>query len=382
MNMHDSSGKADPHDHRNGEHWKHGRWQHGDWPAEWQARRRFFMRRISCLLLLGAASLAFLVVGLVALALRYRSEPIGGFEAMAVFCGLPALVVMIIFFAIGQSFRRFATPLADLMAAADAVAGGDLSVRVPERGRGYMSRFVARFNRMTAELERAEQVRRNLTADVAHELRTPLHILQGNLEGVLDGVYEPTREHTKAMLDETRLMAQLVDDLQTLSLAEAGQLPLHPQTLPVSDLLDDVATRFAPAATDQGVVLKVHPDEDVPDLTVDPVRMDQVLSNLVANALRHTPAGGRVTLSARDVSGGVELLVADTGSGIDPADMPFIFDRFWRGDRSREHGSGHAGLGLAIARRLVEAHGGTIMVTSEPGEGSEFVIRLPHSHPV
>jgi two-component system OmpR family sensor kinase/two-component system sensor histidine kinase BaeS len=238
-----------------------------------------------------------------------------------------------------------------------------------------MARLAARFNRMTAELERAEVARRNLTADVAHELRTPLHILQGNLEGVLDGIYQPTDDHITAMLDETRLLSRLVDELQTLSLAEAGQLPLHPRTLPAADLLADIAARFAPAAADAGIDLDVTPAPVALKVNVDPDRLDQTLSNLVSNALRHTPAGGRVTLAAQKAPGGVELVVADSGVGIDPADLPFVFDRFWRGDRARSRGG--AGLGLPIARRLVEAHGGRIDVSSRLGMGTTFTVWLP-----
>ena len=340
------------------------------WSAEeWAARRQDFRRRF--------AVLVGLLVGLIVLAVTSAERlGIGSAEAIIVLC-LTVPVALLILFSIGMvAFRRVGSPLADLMAAADAVADGDLSVRVPEGGRGDMARLTARFNRMTAELERAEQGRRNLTADVAHELRTPLHILQGNLEGVLDGVYEPTREHVAAMLDETRVLSRLVEDLQTLSLAEAGQLPLHRRPVPAVDLLEDAATRFVGAAAEAGVTLKVLPGDESLLVDVDADRLDQALSNLVANALRHTPAGGRITLAARPADGGVALAVADTGAGIDAADLPFIFDRFWRGDRARGRRGG-AGLGLPIARRLVEAHGGAVEVASEPGAGATFTIWLP-----
>jgi two-component system OmpR family sensor kinase/two-component system sensor histidine kinase BaeS len=359
-----------------------------EWPAAWAARRRYFMLRFVSAAILAAFFLLTLLIGVMILAFSLARQgsmgPAEGLLVLTCFV-VPALIVMI---AVGVlAFGRVGSPLADLMAAADTVAAGDLSVRVPERGRGDMARLAGRFNRMTAELERAEEGRRRLTADVAHELRTPLHILQGNLEGVLDGVYEPTRDHVADMLDETRLLARLVDDLQTLSLAESGALPLHRQTLPAADLLEDAVTRFMGAAVDAGVTLKVRSGDDAPVVTVDPDRLDQALSNLVANALRHTPAGGRVELSAVAVPGGVELSVADTGVGIGPADLPHVFDRFWRGDRSRKReedgqfgGSrrpGGTGLGLPIARRLVEAHGGTIRVESELGTGTTFTIFLP-----
>jgi two-component system OmpR family sensor kinase/two-component system sensor histidine kinase BaeS len=269
------------------------------------------------------------------------------------------------------------------MAAADAVAEGDLSVRVPESGPRDFRRLAASFNHMVEELERADQRRRNLTADVAHELRTPLHVIQGNLEGILDGVYEPTEAHLEATLDETRLLARLVEDLRTLSLAEAGQLPLHVETVDVGELLADAQTSFSGQAEAAGIDLRLEIAEDGPaggPLRVrgDVGRLDQVLGNLLSNAIRHTPRGGSVALRAAPIQGGVRIAVCDTGAGIPAEDMPYIFDRFWRGDRARTRGGGAgSGLGLAIARQLVRAHGGRIGVESTVGEGTTFTIELP-----
>ena len=298
-------------------------------------------------------------------------------------CVVP-LVFLLLVFALGSlAFRRVGAPLAEIMSAADAVAGGDLSVRVNPSLPGEFGPLAASFNHMTEELSRAEQQRRSLTADVAHELRNPLHVIQGNLEGMLDGVYEPTPETLTATLEETRLLARLVSDLQTLSLAEAGQLPLHQVGFSAADLIADVATSFSGQAAEAGVDLQWEAAGQGPELELnaDYDRLDQVLSNLVANALRYTPSGGRITLLARPSPAGVTLEVADTGEGIPPEDLAYIFDRFWRGDRARTHREGvGSGLGLAIARQLVQAHGGAIRAASAPGQGTTFTIELPRAY--
>jgi signal transduction histidine kinase len=194
---------------------------------------------------------------------------------------------------------------------------------------------------------------------------------------MLDGVYDPTPENLTAILDETQLLSRLVTDLQTLSLSEAGQLPLHPTRFLVIDLLADVVTSFSTYTADQKVELQTNCDPLIM-LFADYDRLDQVLSNLVVNALRHTPPGGRIFLKAHSLSGNVNITVSDNGSGIPAEDLPFIFDRFWKGDRARTRdGVGGSGLGLAIARELVHAHGGDIEVSSQPGQGTTFTIRIP-----
>jgi signal transduction histidine kinase len=232
---------------------------------------------------------------------------------------------------------------------------------------------------MVDELERADRRRRNLTADVAHELRTPLHIIQGNLEGILDGVYQPTHDHIIATLEETRSLARLVDDLRTLSLAEAGQLPLTWQPVDIDELLADAVTTFAGKAEGGHITLHAEINGDPSELTViaDAGRLDQVLANLIANALRHTPVGGEIVLRAEATEDAVQIAVNDTGEGIDPEDLPYIFDRFWRGERARSRTGGSTGLGLAIAKQLVGAHNGQIVAESQPGVGTTVTITLP-----
>jgi two-component system sensor histidine kinase BaeS len=370
------------HDH----HPPWGPWDHDHefpkWPSAWRRKRGLLFFRFAgvfgfmvLLVLGGMAALAFLFTRL------FGGD---GQTALLVWiggCGLSlALPLLAAALAVG-AFRGIAAPLADVMAAADAVARGDLSVRVPlSHGPSEFGRLAESFNRMIEELERADQQRRNLTADVAHELRTPLHIIQGNLEGILDDVYQPTEEHISATLDETRLLARLVDDLRTLSLAEAGQLPLVWEPVDVAELLADVGTSFSGQAEAAGIDLRIKADGDPSAMTItaDVGRLDQVLGNLMANALRYTPAGGTITLRAEPVDGGVRITVSDTGEGIPAEDLPYLFDRFWRGDRSRSHAGGAgSGLGLAIARQLVQAHGGRIGVESQPGQGTTFTIELP-----
>jgi two-component system OmpR family sensor kinase/two-component system sensor histidine kinase BaeS len=294
-------------------------------------------------------------------------------------CGAPVVVVVFAIFTMFTLYMRFGQPLTEIFNAIDSVAEGNLSVRVNENKSDMFSELIKRFNKMVEELERAEQQRRNLTADIAHELRTPLHIIQGNLEGIIDGVYEATPEHINNTLDETTLLARLVEDLQTLSLAETGQLPLHPTRFLLADLMADLTSSFSSQAASQGVDLTTDMADPNQEISADYDRLNQVLTNLVSNALRHTPEGGKISIEAEPADGGergARIKVKDTGSGIASEDLPFIFDRFWRGDKSRRDRS-NSGLGLAITKQLILAHNGEIKVESEVGKGTTFVIELP-----
>jgi two-component system OmpR family sensor kinase/two-component system sensor histidine kinase BaeS len=292
-------------------------------------------------------------------------------------CGIPLFFIVTTALISGLTFRRFGKPLSEIFSAIDAVSAGDLTARAPEDYPRQFGQLAKRFNHMVSELERADQQRRNLTADIAHELRTPLHIIQGNLEGILDGVYEATPEHINNTLEETQLLARLVNDLQTLSLAEAGQLPLHPTRFLVADLMADLTSSFSTQAASLGIDLQTEVSDPSLELTADYDRLNQAVSNLISNSLRHTPKGGEVSISveAGKPADGLRIMHHDSGSGISPESLPFIFDRFWRGDKSRTDRT-HSGLGLAITKQIVLAHGGTIDVESEIGKGTTFVIEL------
>ncbi len=340
----------------------------------WKGSRRFFF--LPVLIIFGAIILFFIagIGSIIYLVLTQQAETIRG-SWLLLLCGIPFVFIFLTSIIGNLTFRRFGRPMSDIFSAIDAIAEGDLSVRVRENYPRQFGQLARRFNHMVAELERAETQRRNLTADIAHELRTPLHIIQGNLEGILDGVYQPTPEHITNTLDETKLLARLVNDLQTLSLAEAGQLPLHPSTFLIADLVNDLISSFSPQAVSLGIDLRVEISAPSKTISADYDRLDQVLSNLIANAMHHTPRGGSILLKTETTLSGVRVAVQDTGEGISAQDIPFIFDRFWRGSKSRTERT-NSGLGLAIAKQLIHAHHGTIEVQSELNVGTKFIIEL------
>ncbi|NOT05587.1 MAG: HAMP domain-containing histidine kinase [Anaerolineales bacterium] len=353
------------HDHEN-PHGSPHRFQ-----RRWRGGRRFFPFAIFFF-----SVLSLFIGGTAAILYLIFSEYSGVRNIWLLVCGAPFAIILFAIITIFTLYARLGRPLGQIFSAIDSVAEGNLSVRVPEDNSPQFQELIKRFNKMVSELERADQQRRNLTTDIAHELRTPLHIIQGNLEGIIDGVYQPTSEHINNTLDETKLLARLVNDLQTLSLAEAGQLPLHPTRFLLADLLADLTSSFSAQAASLGISLQTNIYDPSKEFSADYDRLNQVLSNLISNALRHTPEGGKISIETEAIISGVRIVVRDTGEGIPAEQIPFIFDRFWRGDKSRT-GRTNSGLGLAIAKQLIHAHHGTIEVQSEIGTGTIFTIELP-----
>ena len=274
-------------------------------------------------------------------------------------------------------FRSITAPLYRLTRAAHAVAEGDLSQRVEIRTADEIAELGTAFNTMAENLQRGEQVRREMTADIAHELRTPLSVIRGNLEAVLDGVYPANAEHIQPALDQAQLLARLVEDLRTLALAEAGQLSLDRQPMDAAELTRRVVASFEPKAADKCVRLSVDAPDSLPGVLADSQRIAQVLTNLLGNALRYTPQDGHVNVRLSTQDEWVLVTVSDTGPGISEQDLPHVFDRFYRADKSRSREGGGSGLGLAIARSIVEAHGGRIWAESQVGQGTTIAFTLP-----
>jgi signal transduction histidine kinase len=289
----------------------------------------------------------------------------------ALFAGAVAILVTL-----GMS-DRILRPIERLTAAAQRMEKGDLSVRVPVDSQDEIGKLAHAFNAMASSLAMQEQLRRNLVSDVAHELRTPLTNLRGYLEAVRDGLIQPDAGLIDNLYEETMLLNRLVSDLHELAQAEAGQLNLVRRPVRVDEIVHRVAEAFNWQVESKGLTLRVDVPADLPLVDVDPERIGQVLRNLLSNAILHTPAGGEIDIVARAGGKWVTVAVKDTGEGIPPEHLPFVFDRFYRVDKSRSRLTGGVGLGLAIAKQLVEAHGGDIHVESRVGEGSTFTFTLP-----
>ena len=272
--------------------------------------------------------------------------------------------------------RTLTRPIRELTAATQMVARGELGYQVNVKAKDELGDLAASFNQMSADLEQANKLRRQMTADIAHDLRTPLSIILGYTEALSDGKFQGTPEIYEVMHKEAQHLSHLVEDLRTLSLADAGELKLVRRPVAPQALLESTASAHRAQALQSQIDLAVEAAPGLPLVEVDPDRMAQVLGNLVSNALRYTPAQGQITLSAQANEHTVCLRVQDTGAGIAPADAPHIFDRFYRADKPRQRQEGESGLGLAIAKSIVEAHGGAISVESAPGAGAAFTITL------
>lgn len=346
------------------------------WPENeaWPPRRgRFprnaFFRRMGCIFglfnLLGFA-LFLIIIGLIANALGWIQSPLDIlWWIIPLSVGLVILLVALIFAAV-IVLRRFSRPLDDLLSASNRVAEGDLSARVNEKGTPEARSLARAFNSMAERLQVSDRQRRDMLADVAHELRTPLTVIRGEVEGMLDGIYLADEARLKSILEETQLLSRLVDDLRTLVLAEAGALQLKREPTDVAALVRETVAAFRSAADAKGVTIESSGTESPPQ-EIDPARVREVISNLITNALRYTPSGGVVRVGCA----GQSISVTDSGSGIPPEALPHVFDRFYK-----SNDSGGLGLGLSIAKYLVEAHGGTIRAENEPEGGTKISFTL------
>ncbi len=279
--------------------------------------------------------------------------------------------------------RRLARPLHEMSEAAQELARGRFDRRVAADGADdEIGRLAASFNHMAAQLGNLERLRREFIANVSHELRSPLTSMRGFLQGVLDGTVPPgeRERYLRLAFDETRRLSRLVNDLLDLAALEAGEVAFSMADVNVGEVLRRAAAKMEPQAAAKGLTLRVEPGE-AGTVRADPDRLEQVVINLLDNAVRFTPQGGTVTLAARQEAAMVEIAVSDTGQGIPPEDLDRIWERFYKGDRARTRAAGGTGLGLAIARELVERLGGTIAVQSRMGEGTTFTVTLPAAHP-
>jgi signal transduction histidine kinase len=296
-------------------------------------------------------------------------------RSLMIAAAVSALVALGLGFLLGSLITK---PMQQLAFSAQKIADGDLSQRVKNSSNDEVGEVAMAFNSMAEQLEKKEKSRKQLLADVAHELRNPLSIVQGNLEAWLDGVIAPTPGQIASVYDETVLLNRLITDLRELSLAEAGQLKLHREQTDLMELIAAEVTAFQARSQEKGILLDLAVAGGLPSLTIDRDRIKQVMHNLLENALRFTPPGGKISVKAEQTADKkVEVSVADTGTGIEVDDLPHVFDHFYKGDKSRQRIHGNAGIGLALVKNYVELHGGRVWVDSKLGKGSNFHFTLP-----
>ncbi len=318
--------------------------------------------------------------------LWYRETQRGGMVALErqftqavnrsiVWSGILAVVIALIVGAIWAG--KVTRPLEQMKLASRKISEGDLDQKVEVGSRDEIGLLAESFNTMAATLKRNEFLRKSLVADTAHELRTPLSILRGKLEAMLNGENEPSAQNIAFIHDEAVRISYLVNDLQNLSLAEAGRLPLHMEAVDIRELIRKIASAFSLEAENKQIELSLQLPDELPLIQADPLRLEQVLVNLLANALRYTPTKGRIEITVVSDGKSLSIAIRDSGTGIAEEEIPFVFERFYRGDKARSRSDGGSGLGLSIAKSFVELHGGKMHVESRIGEGSEFVIEFP-----
>lgn len=348
------------------------------WPpphAEREVHRYRFFRRFGCSFLL----LIFAICGLIIVILGKIASEMGwvSFEprmhTIVPFWFLLAAAAIILMFVSARRFFRTTRYINEVLKAADSLAEGDYGTRVQSRGPVELRSLGQAFNKMAERLEKSDQTRRNQLSDVAHELKTPLTVIQGNLEAMIDGVYAPDEERLTSLFEETQTMTVLLEDLRTLALAESGALILNKEPTDIPALLNDLLLGYENQAQLKEIQIDMFLQDSMPSVNLSPVRMREVLNNLLSNAIRHTPDGGKIEVSALiENEQNLIISIKDNGEGIAQEDLEMIFDRFYKASDS-----GGMGLGLSIAKKLVEAHGGSLNAKSRPGEGMAMILHLP-----
>jgi two-component system sensor histidine kinase BaeS len=286
---------------------------------------------------------------------------------------------IIIAFLFGSVISQTITkPIRELTSATHAMASGKLGQQVTVRSRDEIGELAQSFNKMNDDLARSFNLRKQMTADIAHELRTPLSLIIGHAEGVHDGVLQPTRDNFEIIREEAGRLEKMVNDLRTLSLADAGELSLEFQPVDINKLVSDIKTHYMVQLNQKRITLNLEPDSDILQVDLDPVRFSQVLMNILDNAIRYTPEDGYIIITTKQLKDTTQITLQDSGEGVAPEEASHLFDRFYRADESRTREDGGSGLGLAIARSIVEMHSGNIWAESEKGQGLRTIIRLPN----